>query len=796
MRKSKIARALAVVLAGFSLTQCTPLPNEVKNKVENINFERFGYPVTRQNNVSNPLLKPDIDMINLDQADLVKVRDRRDQGRDIYFNQVMNDPYRWLEEADEIDFARLKETSRDRNRNEFGSLFERDPEHHQKLHRVKEYANSEVNQWVEAQNSATENYLKKIPYYSTLQKQFEKLETDFEYVDAEFNTELGTFIYRRDKGSHYYKLYAKDKEGKERILLDEAKLSSDGSVTIIKKSMNKKGNYFVYLTAKGNADVDTKDYSIYVFDTQSKKLVGQPIHYVKKTDINWLDDQRFYYNGETTYGWEQIRLHQVGQSPISDEIVFNGRDFKMYKMNAWLTEDNRFLVIENEDWLGELYLKDQKTGKVYQIHSDKKLDEIKRFANFPNFKAAKFVDLKGDDIYFITTENNEFGELVKANIYNPQKTRKVIIPAQKQLMKEAVIYKDHFFVNYMAGAYHRLIQFDQNGQMLKEITPRKGYISDLVVVKEDEPKEEYLSFYYQDLITPKTSYKYRPEQSNKFETKIKYNYPFDSNLYETKIFNYPSKDGTLIPLTIAYKKGLKLNGKNPTLLYGYGGFNYAETPYFSTMRANWIANGGIFAMANLRGGSEFGEAWHEAGTLTKKQNVFDDFIAAGEFLIKQGYTSSDYLALNGASNGGLLVGATMVLRPDLAKVALPDVGVLDMLRHERMNILGWMKEYGSAQDSKAMFEYLKGYSPYHNIKPNVCYPSTLVMTSKRDDRVYPSHSYKFTAALQATQTCPRPAFLYTARTRGHSPYLRQERIEENAKKQAFAFYEMGIKVLP
>jgi prolyl oligopeptidase len=351
----------------------------------------------------------------------------------------------------------------------------------------------------------------------------------------------------------------------------------------------------------------------------------------------------------------------------------------------------------------------------------------------------------------------------------------------------------HFFANYMVDAVSQVKQYDEEGNLVREVDlPGIGSARGFSAREEDN----VLYYYFTNYITPTSNYKYDIESG----TTELYNQPeidFDSAEYESKQVFYASKDDTKIPMIITHKKGVELNGNNPTMLYGYGGFNVSLTPGFSTANVTWLENGGVYAVANLRGGGEYGEAWHDAGTKLQKQNVFDDFIAAAEYLIEQNYTSSEKLAIRGGSNGGLLVGACMTQRPDLFQVALPAVGVLDMLRyHTFTSGAGWAYDYGTSEDSPEMFEYLLNYSPLHNIKEDVEYPATLVTTGDHDDRVVPAHSFKFAAELQSKQTGVNPALIRIETDAGHGAGKPTSKIiEEYADMFAFTFYNMGIEKL-
>lgn len=366
--------------------------------------------------------------------------------------------------------------------------------------------------------------------------------------------------------------------------------------------------------------------------------------------------------------------------------------------------------------------------------------------------------------------------------------------AEKDMVLEATTANKYIFAHYMKDALTQVKQFDLDGKEIREVElPGLGTASGFSARKEET--DVYYSF--TNYVTPPTIYKYDLE-SGESEVYRKPEIDFNPEDYESKQVFYESKDGTKVPMMITYKKGIKMDGTNPTLLYGYGGFNISLTPAFSVANLAWLELGGIYAVPNLRGGGEYGREWHKAGTKLQKQNVFDDFIAAGEYLIDHDYTSSDYLAIRGGSNGGLLVGATMTQRPDLMKVALPSVGVMDMLRYHTFTAgAGWAYDYGTAEDSEEMFTYLKGYSPVHNVKEGVDYPATLITTGDHDDRVVPAHSFKFAAELQAKQAGDLPVLIQIQVNAGHGAGKPTAMtIKEYANVYAFTLYNMGFDKLP
>lgn len=803
--------------------------NENQSKWANNPFaQKYHYPYTRtveegMDRNEHRVMDNIVNNSNVIGAESLKWEyPRHDDGIDHYYGDVLIDKYRWLENIDEIRPEYLKETTQDRERNYVGTLWE-NPDKlkmRQALETVK-HEESEVNKWVEAQNAATESYLKNIPYFNQLKQDIDSL-TNYQYEDSKAKTKVGDFRYFRQPNG-YYVLVKKDKNGKETVVFNERELSKDGAMHVYEHHLNDKGNYFAIITREGNSDSD-RNY-IYVWDTTTGKQAIPRIDRIDKDSMQliWIDDNSFYYlRSADTSGGIDVLLHHMDKKEINDKIIVQGATQLNYAAASQLSleADNRYLVIQ-ANYGGAsnlLYFKDLKTGRIKQIHADAPVERLKKADAFIKHNAAQMIyfDDKTHDMYIISTDNNEFGELFKVNLDHAKKDREVLVHAiNGQSLVDGVYQNGHFVLQYASGGLNKLVLTDMHGKILKEISPKEGgYIASLSSnLKEDNDKNkddksadqgedafasmDYISFRYENPITPRTIYKYSIEKDQILEKKRKDPIPFDSEKYETHYLFYTSKDGTRIPMSISYKKGLKLDGKNPTILYGYGGFGSRLELYFNPKRAAWMEHGGIYAQAFLRGGDEYGEAWHLAGKQLNKQNVFDDFEFAARFLIENGYTSADYLAIEGESNGGLLVGAALTEHPELYRVAIPSVGVLDMLRHDKSYRTDyWINEYGMAEDSKKMYEVLKSYSPYHNIRDNICYPSTLIMTSKRDDRVAPSNSYKFTALLQEKQACDRPIFLFAAQNHGHGPNTYAERKEDWLYGIAFELNEMGIKELP
>jgi len=514
---------------------------------------------------------------------------------------------------------------------------------------------------------------------------------------------------------------------------------------------------------------------------------------VKFSGVSWLGNEGFYYSSydkpkgsELSAKTDQHKLyfHKLGTSQKEDKVIF-GADQKRRYVGGYVTEDNHYLVITaaNSTYGNELYIKDLTTpnSPIITIVDNFNSDNI-------------IIDNEGSKLFIETDFNAPNKRVVSVDFSNPKPENwKDFIKETENVLAPST-GGGYLFANYTKDAVSLVLQYDYNRKLIREIKlPAVGTAGGFGGKKH----EKVLYYSFTNYTTPGSIFSF-DAKSGKSEIYQKPKVDFKSEDYESKQVFYTSKDGTKIPMIITYKKGTKLDGKNPTILYGYGGFNISLTPAFSIANAVWMENGGVYAVANLRGGGEYGKKWHDAGTKLHKQNVFDDFIAAAEYLIAQKYTSSDFLAIRGGSNGGLLVGATMTQRPDLMKVALPAVGVMDMLRYHTFTAgAGWAYDYGTAQDNKEMFEYLKGYSPVQNVKKGVHYPATMVTTGDHDDRVVPAHSFKFAAELQDKQTGDNPVLIRIDVKAGHGAGKSvAATIQENVDIQAFTLYNMGFKALP
>ena len=686
--------------------------------------------------------------ISFGQTKIQYPETKKGETIDTYFDTKVNDPYRWLED-DKSD---------------------------------------ETGAWVKAQNEVTYAYLAKIPFREELKKRMEKL-WNYEKIGAPSREGNFTYYSKNNGLQNQSVIYRKDKNGKDEVFLDPNTFSKDGTTSLGSLDFSKDGSKAAYSISEGGSDWR----KVIIIDALSKKVLEDTIVDVKFSGISWFKNEGFYYSSydkptgsELSAKTDQHKLyyHKLGTSQKDDKVIFGLEDKRRY-VGGYVTEDDHFLVISaaNSTYGNELYIKDLKTANspivtiVDNFNSDNSIIEnegtklfIETDLNAPN-KRVVFVDA-----------NNPKPENWKDFI---KETENVLAPSTGA---------GYFFANYTKDAVSLVLQYDYSGKLVREIKlPAVGTAGGFGGKKE----EKILYYSFTNYITPGTIFSFEPK-SGKSEVYQKPKVDFKNEDYESKQVFYTSKDGTKIPMIITYKKGIKLDGKNPTILYGYGGFNISLTPSFSISNAVWMENGGIYAVANLRGGGEYGKKWHDAGTKLKKQNVFNDFIAAAEYLITQKYTSSDFLAIRGGSNGGLLVGATMTQRPDLMKVALPAVGVMDMLRYNAFTAgAGWAFDYGTAQDSKEMFEYLKGYSPVQNVKKGVHYPATMVTTGDHDDRVVPAHSFKFAAELQDKQTGENPVLIRIDVKAGHGAGKSvAATIQENVDIQAFTLYNMGFKDLP
>ncbi|WP_299533394.1 prolyl oligopeptidase family serine peptidase [Ulvibacterium sp.] len=649
---------------------------------------------------------------------------------------------------------------------------------------------AETEDWVKAQNKTTFGYLDSIPFRDDLRNRLEKL-WNYEKLGSPFKEGEYTYFYKNDGLQNQYVVYRKKDEGEEEVFLDPNTFSKDGTTSLMGLSFTKDGSMAAYLISEGGSDWRKG----IVIDTETREIVEDTLVDIKFSSISWKGNEGFFYSSydkpkgsELSAKTDQHKLyyHRLGTSQVEDKIVFGGTLAQKHRyVSGYVSEDERYLFISASTSTSgnKLYLKDltDPYSKLVTVLDDTESD-------------TNVIENVGTQLYLVTNRNAPNKKIVVTDAADPVPNNwKDFIPETENVLT-AGTGGGYFFTEYMVDAISKVLQYDYEGNLIREVgLPGVGSAGGFGGKKED--REFYFSF--TNYNTPGSSYKYNVD-TGKYDQYWKPEIDFNPSDYESKQVFYNSKDGTEVPMIITHKKGIEYNGKNPTILYGYGGFNISLTPSFSIVNAIWMEQGGIYAVPNLRGGGEYGKAWHIAGTKLKKQNVFDDFIAAAEYLINNNYTSKEYLAVRGGSNGGLLVGATMTQRPDLMQVALPAVGVLDMLRYHTFTAgAGWAYDYGTAEESKEMFAYLKGYSPLHNVKTGTEYPATLITTGDHDDRVVPAHSFKFAAELQEKQIGENPTLIRIETKAGHGAGTPVSKIiEQYADIFGFTLYNMGFKELP
>lgn len=670
-----------------------------------------------------------------------------------YFGTEVKDPYRWLEDD----------------------------------------MSEETADWVTRQNKTTFGYLDNIPFREELKERLTEL-WNYEKVGAPFKEGDYTYFYKNDGLQNQYVIY-RYKTGEDpdtaTVFLDPNTFTEDGTISLGGLNFSEDGKTAAYSISEGGSDWR----KVLVMNAETKKIVEDTLVDVKFSGISWKGDEGFYYSSydkpegsELSAKTDQHKLfyHRIGTPQKEDQLIFGGTAAQKHRyVSGSVSEDNRWLQISASTSTSgnKLFIKDlsKPNSKLVTVLDNTDSDTY-------------IIENVGAKLYLVTNRNAPNKKIVTVDAGNPVPANwKDFIPETENVLSPGT-GGGYFFTEYMVDAVSKVMQYDYDGKLVREVElPGVGSAGGFGAKKDDS--ELYYSF--TNYVTPGSIYKFDIEKGTS-ELYRKPSIDFNPESYESNQVFYTSKDGTKVPMIITHKKGVKLNGKNPTILYGYGGFNISLTPSFSIANAVWMEQGGIYAVPNLRGGGEYGKKWHDAGTQLKKQNVFDDFIAAAEYLIENKYTSKDYLAIRGGSNGGLLVGATMTQRPDLMKVALPAVGVLDMLRYHTFTAgAGWAYDYGTADDNKEMFEYLKAYSPVHNVKDGVAYPATMVTTGDHDDRVVPAHSFKFAAALQDKQTGENPTLIRIETDAGHGAGTPVSKtIEQYADIFGFTLYNMGYEVLP
>ena len=644
--------------------------------------------------------------------------------------------------------------------------------------------------WVKEQNKTTFGYLDNIPFRADLKNRLEKL-WNYEKLGSPFKEGDYTYFYKNDGLQNQYVVYRKKENGEEEVFLDPNTFSEDGTTSLMGLRFTKDGSKAAYLISEGGSDWRKG----IVINAETKEQVEDTLVDIKFSGISWKGNEGFYYSSydkpdgsELSAKTDQHKLyyHKLGTPQSEDKVVFGATPEEKHRyVGGYVSEDENYLFITASTSTSgnKLFFKDLTTENSPLI------------TILDNTDSDTYVmENEGSKFWMVTNLNAPNKKIVTVNADKPTPENwEDFIPETEHVLT-AGTGGGYFFTEYMVDAISKVLQYDYEGNLVREVTlPGVGSAGGFGGKKEDE--EFYFSF--TNYNTPGSSYKYNVK-TGEYQQYWKPEIDFNPADYESTQVFYESKDGTKVPMIITHKKGVELNGKNPTILYGYGGFNISLTPSFSIVNAVWMEQGGVYAVPNLRGGGEYGKKWHIAGTKMQKQNVFDDFIAAAEYLIENKYTSKEFLAIRGGSNGGLLVGATMTQRPDLMQVALPAVGVLDMLRYHTFTAgAGWAYDYGTSEESEEMFNYIKGYSPVHNVKEGVSYPATLVTTGDHDDRVVPAHSFKFAAELQEKQSGENPTLIRIETNAGHGAGTPVSKtIEQYADIFGFTFFNMGYDQLP
>lgn len=671
----------------------------------------------------------------------------KDNVVDTYFGVQVKEPYRWLE----------NDTSK------------------------------ATSAWVKAQNKVTNDYLSQIPFRSALKKRLIAL-TNYPKYGSPFKKNGQYFFFKNNGLQNQSVLYRQATLTSEpEVLLDPNTFSTDGTVALHAQSFSKNGKYLGYSISRSGSDWN----EIFVMEVATRQILPDHINWSKSSGISWQGDGFYYsaydapepgkeYSNKNEY--EKVYYHRVGQSQSQDQLIYENRKFPLRECYPIVTDDEKYLFItETETTTGnELLIKDLSVP-------DAKFELLA--PGFDNDYSV--VDHFNGKIYLLTNWKAPNQRLMEVDPAHPaQENWKEILPETSNVLVSVNIVGGKILADYLKDATNHGYGFDLTGKKLYEVKlPALGALSGLNGENDDNE-----AFYiFNSFTLPPTIYRFDVAK-NVSEVFHKTEVSFNPDEYTSEQVFYTSKDGTRVPMSITYKKGMKRDGKNPLMLYGYGGFNISLNPTFTVNRIPFLENGGIYVVANIRGGGEYGEAWHMAGTKMHKQNVFDDFMAAAEYLISNKYTSSKKLAIDGGSNGGLLVGACMTQRPDLFAVAVPEVGVLDMLRYNLFTIgWSWTSDYGNSLESKEMFEYLKGYSPLHNVKAGVKYPATLVMTGDHDDRVVPAHSFKFAATLQAANAGKTPTLIRIDSKAGHGAGKPVGKvIEAQTDMWSFVMYNLGM----
>lgn len=645
----------------------------------------------------------------------------------------------------------------------------------------------ETAEWVAAENKVTNEYLAKIPFRAKLLQRLKEV-ADYEKVSAPFENNGKWYVFKNNGLQNQSVLYQMNEMGGTlHEFLDPNKLSTDGTVALQDISFSKDGKHMAYVISRSGSDWQ----EIYVKDVATGKLLSDHIEWAKFGGAKWCGNG-FYYSAydapekgkeySSKNEIHKIYYHKIG-TPQSQDVLFYQnptQPLRFYSVSLNKEETIMFLYESGAGSGMNLYVRDLRVPNSQFIQMTSNMD-----------LQYNPIGTVGDNIYLLTNDGAPKGRIMVANVHKPGfKDWKELVGETKNVLENAQFAADKLVLSYSKDASTHLYVYSLDGKELNEIKlPTVGRAS---FSGERGQKECFYSF--ASFTVPGAIYQYDMAQNKSSvytEPKVK----FSLNQYTTEQVFFNSKDGTRVPMFLTYRKGLKRNGKNPVLIYGYGGFNVSLSPNFSSMRIPFLENGGVYVQVNLRGGSEYGEEWHVAGTKMQKQNVFDDFISAAEWLVSNHFTSKEHIAIMGGSNGGLLVGACMTQRPDLFKVCIPQVGVMDMLRYHKFTIgWNWAPDYGTSEDSKAMFDYLRAYSPLHNLKKGVSYPATLVTTADHDDRVVPAHSFKFAATLQECQGGTAPVLIRIDSKAGHGsgkPLAKQ--LEEQADIYSFIMWNLGMK---
>ncbi|WP_197705862.1 prolyl oligopeptidase family serine peptidase [Filimonas lacunae] len=717
-------------------------------------------------------------MIQQTNAQLQYPATKKSEQSDDYFGTKVNDPYRWLED-DNSDLTK---------------------------------------QWVKEQNTVTNDYLSKIPFRNQVKQRLEAL-WNYPKYSSPFKKGKYYYFYKNNGLQNQSVLYRQEGlNGVQELFLDPNSLSADGTAALGALSFSKNGKYMAYTVAQSGSDWQTG----YIMNTETRQLLTEKIEYIKFSSFAWKGDGGFFYSRypkpdeksmlSKQNQFQKVYYHKIGTPQSKDILVFEDNEHPLRYFGAGVTEDDRYLFIQVSEGTsgGEVLFTDLWQAKALEASRDNApaADATSSYGGAKKAPASKgalkfTVLIEGFDTEPDVIDNSVNKILVKTNdgapnfkvvLIDPADNRKenwkTVIPEKPEALQSVSTGGGYLFASYLKDAATKVYQYSYGGKLVREITlPGIGTASGFGGELSDKDFfYTFTSFNY-----PPTIFRYEistgtSEVFRKTEAK------FVPENFETKQVFVTSKDGAKVPVFLTYKKGLQLDGNNPVLLYGYGGFNIAMTPAFSISNVFFMEQGGVYAQVCLRGGSEYGESWHKAGMLQNKQNVFNDLIASAEWLIENKYTNKEKIAVRGGSNGGLLVGAVMTQRPDLFKVAIPQVGVMDMLRFHKFTVgWGWAVEYGNAEKNADDFKNLYGYSPLHNLKKGICYPATLVTTADHDDRVVPAHSFKFAATLQESQGCANPTLIRIDSKAGHGagkPTSKQ--IDEATDIWSFVMYNLGM----